>query len=140
MGFLCLAAGDRQDWNSMSLVGCVLAALGTFSVGPVILSWLLSTISDDTAAATATALAVCVGNIGGVTGPQIYSFFENKDDSYFWAHCIAAGHLVMLFCVAAVSVILRSKRLAGASQYRMCDSKETTALLATEEQVSFSNV
>ena len=59
-------------WPRMSYAGTIVVAAGVFPAVAIIFSWPASNVSGQTKRATATAMGISFGGLGGVLGTQLY--------------------------------------------------------------------
>jgi hypothetical protein len=86
---------------------CLIVVSQAFN--PICICWLSSSVGAGTERATATAMVIAFGNIGGVLAPFVYSP-ENSRDFFKVGHLIMAGCLAWSgFWVIVLRNILKSR-------------------------------
>ncbi|ORX89998.1 MFS transporter [Basidiobolus meristosporus CBS 931.73] len=96
--FLLLVLADTKALYAAASI----ATIGVFSCIPISLGWLSNNIHGSTKAATATALVISLGNIGGVIAGQLYR--KEEAPHYIPSH---TTNVCMLCLTATVSLLLR---------------------------------
>ena len=92
LSFAWLTIATYYEQNEASYAAMYAATASVATCVPLCLSWMTTTVSGSTQVATATALVVGIGNIGGIVGPNLYGFLfipaetEDKDGSYVMGH------------------------------------------------------
>lgn len=69
VGFIILIASHRPE---VAYGGTILAVSGSYSTTAIVTSWPANNVSGQTKRATATAVQISIGNLGGVVGTQLY--------------------------------------------------------------------
>ncbi|KAJ3078839.1 hypothetical protein HK102_004205 [Quaeritorhiza haematococci] len=78
----------------------ILVAVGVFPAVPISLTWLANNMVGSTRGATATAMMISFGNIGGALGGQIY---RTEDGPYYrFGHLVNCGFIVWAILMAIV--------------------------------------
>jgi hypothetical protein len=83
IGYIVLIAGDRPE---VSYGGAVMAVSGAFTSAAVIASWPANNVSGQTKRATANAMQLSIGNLGGILGTQLYR--PQWAPKFYIANCV----------------------------------------------------
>jgi cyanate permease len=79
-GFILMLTLVDRGKAAMYVSTCI-ASCGTFSVVPLILSWLTSNVGGHTKRAMAVGFVLCTGQIGGAVLPQVRQFFLKSENN-----------------------------------------------------------
>ncbi|KAK9762808.1 hypothetical protein K7432_011102 [Basidiobolus ranarum] len=90
-----------KDTIALYAAACI-TTMGVFSCIPLSLGWLSNNIYGSTKAATATAMVISLGNIGGIIAGQLYR--KEEAPHYIPSQTI---NMCMLILTAVVSLLLR---------------------------------
>eukprot|EP01100_Stratorugosa_tubuloviscum_P011772 TRINITY_DN5339_c0_g1_i1.p1 TRINITY_DN5339_c0_g1~~TRINITY_DN5339_c0_g1_i1.p1 ORF type:complete len:459 (-),score=185.00 TRINITY_DN5339_c0_g1_i1:63-1439(-) len=113
VAFVLLGIASMLQQHMIALCCIFVAAATTYSQVPVSLAWLNSTITGSTNSATATALVIGFSNLGGILGPNIYSWLyiiPNEEQGIKGSFSL--GHFAMAissFCSICFTFLLRLK-------------------------------
>eukprot|EP00037_Helgoeca_nana_P006095 m.56522 g.56522 ORF g.56522 m.56522 type:complete len:493 (+) comp16983_c0_seq1:386-1864(+) len=152
-GFTMVLVGDTFDQPWVAYVGLMIATSGAIANVPLTTVWLTDGLTDSGEIALYSAVMISVGNLGGISGPQIYgavgSSRTKADGSpdYRIAHavmaCIGAG----AFCTAAILTYTTTCTVTTATYddgredkntpgHANTRASESTPLLQTDESLS----
>lgn len=95
LAFIGLTVATYFEHNEASYAAMYFATAGSATCIPIALSWMTSAISGSTQVATATAMVVGLGNIGGIVGPNLYGFLFVPDEDGSGDGSYVYGHLAM---------------------------------------------
>ncbi|KAJ3094462.1 hypothetical protein HDU96_001664 [Phlyctochytrium bullatum] len=104
VGFIALALYRGDQWILYAMA--TIALIGIQPCVPLSISWMTNNQAGQTRTATATAMMVAFGNIGGILGPQIFRR-EDAANGYRNAHLIMCGFLLFnIFWTVVLRIIL----------------------------------
>ena len=111
IGFISLLSLDiwlaKHEGNIWRYLSVAIAGVGLYPSIPCALAWLTDEVARgddkgvDARTATATALVISVGNLGGLFGPLIFGFSQDQYDSYVLGY----GLLIILEIISIAFVI-----------------------------------
>ncbi|ORY02799.1 putative nicotinamide mononucleotide transmembrane transporter protein [Basidiobolus meristosporus CBS 931.73] len=117
VGYLLLIV--LRDTKALYASACI-ATMGVFSCIPLSLGWLNNNMCGSTKAATATAVVISFGNIGGVISGQLYR--KEEAPHYTPSHAVNMG-MLLLTCI--VSFLLKRYLIAQNSKSDMANGPES---------------
>jgi len=86
VGWLALSASLIYNWNVFGQYAIIVMLVGfSYAQLPSIFAQLSSGLNTSTRAATGTAIAVSIGNIGGYIGPKLMGESKDRWDTYAYA-------------------------------------------------------